>query len=230
MFKYLFALTGSGLLMWEAYNYWFLTRKRKAIPVYPVHKNGQPTITNNNEYICEYNLDDNTNCHKVVIESYNVMGPPSSLSLSSSSVLQKYAPILNATISFIHIQDLKLKLNNDPKECFTCNRYSEEMLHRDIASRVLMDRYRFDINKYDRILNTSAGKFDFIKLLIGQRVTKMYIYYAKFREHKVAVAFSDDLNSLLNYVLNRKKSMYTNLCLAALSFSLAFIPKINFKR
>jgi len=200
MLKYLLTLTGSALIFREIYKYFTLKDKKTKL-LKKIYKPGDSIEVD--EYIYEYTFGNNSDCHKVIIETFKV---------KNGDLIQ------NSHMSFVHIRDKSFKCNNnDSKERFSNIKYTTSSYYKQGGKDLLKLQYDIDL---DEIIND----YSLIKVSRGPKVNKIYSHCKKLNGKTIVLSFSNDLQTLMDNIgkNNYELNYYIGLLLIITAFT---IPK-----
>lgn len=201
MLKYLLAATGFGFLIYEGYNFLKLKNKKNNL-LQKIYKVGD-TVDIDGEYICEYTFDDESDCHKVIIETYKI---------------QNNDLIQNSKISFVHIIGTFFKENSnyDSKEQFSDIQYRTQYYYKEDGKNILKLKYDLDLEKI-------IDDYNLIKISTGSKVGKIYFYCKRINRKIITLLFSNDLDTLIKNIDKNKLNFYYYIIL--LSFIVALTTR-----
>lgn len=204
MLKYFYVFM-SGFLMHGIYKIFkFKNRRNKLLQ--RIYKSEDKTNIPYDEYIYEYTLDNKSDCHKIIIETYKI---------HNDNLIK------NSKMSFINISDTfsKKNINCDQKEQLKNIQYITKFYSKEDGKKKLKLEYNLDLD-IDEINNN----YDLVKISIGSKVNKIYFYRKKINNEFITASFSNDMDTLIQNIDNKK--LRSHYFFVILFFIIIFTPKL----
>lgn len=210
MFKYITGLVATGCLLKGIYDYKISIDKKNKLKQSITDK-FEPDYQNihDNEYIYEHNFDDSSRCFKVIIETYKMYDD------------NLFA---NGKLSFVHTEDKLIKLkkcDHNPKDLTNTVEYVTNLFNRDDAEKLLRNEYGLNLNKL-----LYYHDYNFAKIHFGSEIKKIFIFNKIYNDKKIMIAFSNDLDILLNDITKNYSVMY--ICFSCILYILALLKSTYF--
>lgn len=187
--KYLFTIVGIGIgfgfLLKETYENRKKVNQRKEL-LQNLYKSN--VIIDKDECIYEHNFNNDSSCHKIIIETYKIQDDNLSL---------------NEKISFIHIESNNCIYNNNAKDLIKHTKFSSQVLNKIDAERSLTEKYRINLDDY-----CTCKGYVLVRVSIGSNIKRLYFYCKKFYNQNMIISYSDNLEILLDDIVKKGSRFY----------------------